>query len=314
MIRVRLPITARKFAQASRMPASKQQVTLSPSEERSFLESLRLSNAVSRLTYAGRLAAADDMLIRHLESLRSSSQVKGLDVGCSSGVSTLELLLSLRAKYVSVELCGADILTKAWIVRGGPGFYVLVDDGGFPLQYDLFGLAIRPWSRGRREWLTGAAILRLVANAVYAVIRRTRGLFSEERLGNLARQGSGDSIQAVDLVVRELVQEEGVAVINHDIFDQFPAHLAGVFDFARAANLLNIGYFSNEQIVLALRNIRRTLKGVGSLLLVCRTIEGAAHEPGSTNGSLFMLTELGAFKLVERLGAGSEIEQVVLAI
>jgi hypothetical protein len=80
------------------------------------------------------------------------------------------------------------------------------------------------------------------------------------------------------------------------------------FDFVRAANILNLHYFSGEQLKVAVQNIKSYLRGRGSLLLVARTAEGGAENAAS----LFELLDSGKFAEIARYGKGSEVRDLVL--
>jgi SAM-dependent methyltransferase len=303
-----LPMTAREFVRRTVT-----QTTLTLSEEITFFDSLKLRNGVSKVTYANRLDSANDMLVRNMSAASFSSPVSCLDVGCSSGVSTLELYQKLKTAY-DVKVLGIDIMTTATLVKRFPGFYILMDETGFPLQYDLFGYAIRPWSRGRRELLTGYALLRSCAGLAFRLsgVNNAKARSVEQSARNDQESARVDST-SVSLLVPALQWEKSISVRDHDIFQSLPEDLLERFDVARAANILNLGYFSPERILLAVRNIRRCLKPSRGLFLVCRTGGFTAHHQGSTDGSLFRLTESGSFVLADRLGRGSEVEDIVLS-
>jgi hypothetical protein len=96
-----------------------------------------------------------------------------------------------------------------------------------------------------------------------------------------------------------------IEIVENDIFVLTP-EFVGRFDFIRAANLLNEGYFAREKLSAAISNIRSYCRGPGSLLLVVRSSEQRQ------DGTLFRLEADGRFQVRARFGQGSEIEQIVL--
>jgi phosphosulfolactate synthase (CoM biosynthesis protein A) len=78
------------------------------------------------------------------------------------------------------------------------------------------------------------------------------------------------------------------------------------YDMIRAANILNLDYFSDEFLAAALQSLGECLDA-GGMLCVVRT-----RSDGSNHGSLFEKAENG-FNAVQRIGDGSEIEHIVLS-
>jgi hypothetical protein len=101
------------------------------------------------------------------------------------------------------------------------------------------------------------------------------------------------------------LRSRGISIVENDIFERTSAFV-GRFDFIRAANILNRGYFTQAQIVRAVANIRAYCRGPGALFLVLRS-NGSSHA-----GTLFELAPDGRFLVQTRIGTGSEIEQIVL--
>ena len=79
------------------------------------------------------------------------------------------------------------------------------------------------------------------------------------------------------------------------------------FDLVRTANILNRNYFSDQDILRAIENIRSYLRKSGGLFLVTRT-----NASQKNAGTLFELDSRGSFKVLARVGKGSEIERLVL--
>jgi hypothetical protein len=125
-----------------------------------------------------------------------------------------------------------------------------------------------------------------------------------------ARQSlaSNRIIQRVRLLSPRLAQRHDITVVRDDVTVANPA-LSRRFNVIRAANILNIDYFDTASLNRALSNVISYLSGPGALLLVVRTLGDDEH-----HGTLFEVTEQGNdLRIIERYGAGSEVEAMVLA-
>ena len=265
---------------------------VSADDEAMFFTSLKAGNKTFKKTASGRFKALDAALIRHLaETPPRIGEL--LDIGMSSGVTTLELDAALVAAGHALRITGTDLSLNAYIVSVMAGCQALVDGTGHPLQYDLFGRAIRPWRR-RLDWFDGMVVVRSLINQVCAP-RARRALAANEIL------------RRVRLVSPRLSRRQDIAVERDDVTVENPAFSAR-FDIVRAANILNLDYFDQAVLRRALANVTSYLSGPGALLLVARTLGDDEH-----HGTLFEIAQRGdQFRIVERYGNGSEVEALVL--
>ena len=186
-------------------------------------------------------------------------------------------------------MVGTDLFVDAHLVEVAPGVRILTDTLGWPLQYDVAGLAVRAWGR-RLDYLTLAVVPRLTSSLARPRLSR---MIAEARTTPVKMESAGLAGRNIELV-------------ENDIFVPTPSFF-GRFDLIRAANILNNGYFPADQLAVAISNVRSYCRGPGALVLVLRT-DGAKH-----NGSLFELGTDGKFGLKGRVGSGSEIEPLILA-
>jgi chemotaxis methyl-accepting protein methylase len=93
-------------------------------------------------------------------------------------------------------------------------------------------------------------------------------------------------------------------MIEDDLLAVNDSRLCQAFDVIRAANILNVIYFSAEVIGRMLATLNGRLKE-GGLLIIVRT-----DANGENNGSIFRSSN-NRFCLVDRIGNGSEIEAMV---
>jgi len=256
--------------------------------KKSFFTSVCLPNGTHKTTRSGRLT---DLDLRLQDLLYTGSPIHLLDVGISSGITTLELIECLERGGSQVTGIGLDLRIHS-LLRSAFGIDVLYDPEGNILQ-----IATPLFARGRPDRSQSSLASRLLRHAIDMLERTVvrRWLASPQRAHPLA------------LVNTRLADRPGFAVVEHDISVPNREWLDS-FDLIRAANVLNLAYFPPEQIATIVRNLASWLRP-GGLLAVCRT-----HElEGKNHASIFAREPDGhGFRLVERLETGSEIESIVL--
>jgi hypothetical protein len=274
-------LTARRFF-------STEPIRVDPAKECEFFSSLKMSNGTFKLTRPSRFAGVEAE-IRSVIGQRAKRIRHVLDVGASIGRTTIELADFLCSLGASPQVVGTDLFIEAHLVEVAPRIRILTDAHGWPLQYDVAGLAVRAWTR-RLDYLTLAAVPRVVGRALLR--RRLRRMIAAGRTTPVRMESPGLAGRSIEL-------------IENDIFVPTPSFF-GRFDLIRAANILNSRYFPVDQLAVAVSNIRSYCRGPGALVLVLRS-EGERH-----NGSLFELRSDGRFRLNGRVGSGSEIEALIL--
>ncbi|OCP10176.1 MULTISPECIES: ATP-binding protein [unclassified Ensifer] len=258
--------------------------------ESEFFAKLKMRNGTFKLTQPSRFRELE-IAFRPVLSERAAQLRDVLDVGVSTGVTTVELLRYLETCGSTPKVTATDLFIDAHIVEVATGVRVLADPEGWPLQYDVAGLAIRPWIR-RLDYVSLAFIPRQLAKAML-----------QPRLRALIRSGKSEPVQ---MITRSLSRNDSIEFVEDDIMRRSP-DFTGRFDLVRAANILNKSYFSAEQICSAVANIRSYLKGRGSLLIVTRT-----NEKGENRGTIFEVGADGSFAALMRVGGGSEVEDLIL--
>ena len=277
--------------------------------EEKFFCSLRLSNGVYKRTWAERFYDVDQTLIAVFQR-HGIAPKTFLDVAVSSGASTIKWFESLQEAGLRPSMTATDLTMTVYVVRLLRWLHVLIDKHGFPLQYDVFGLAWRPRCR-IRFYLFGNGLLTILWHMVYRRVARRFDLM--RRLKSLHGNPppiDDPVIQAqIKLVTYRLRDNKDIELLDDDITEPTPPYLKGRFDVIRAANILNSGYFSNPQLREAVRGLRDRLAGPGAFLLIVRT-EGT----NSNHGTIFRLGDNGSFEVMARVGRGSELEAIVLSI
>jgi hypothetical protein len=262
-------------------------------DEETFFTSIMAKNGTYKTTFQSRFVQTNEELL-HLISSRVIRINSILDIGISSGISTLELYEHLSSHGYETRIVGTDLLIDAYMVAVLPGCYALVDQSGFPLLFDVLGQGMKPWVT-RQDYASGFFLVRKGINTLF---RR----LANRILSSIHQSG----VKRVKLVTPRLLKEANIRACEDDITRYNPA-LAGKFDFVRAANVLNRGYFGDDALRNIIANIKRYMMPSCSTLLVMRT-----HEDRRNHGTLFRLEPSGHFISLRQFGDGSEIEHLVL--
>lgn len=266
---------------------------LTPRMEEDFFTSLMASNKTYKTTFHDRFSDINPHLLGYLLH-HAPPAPRVLDVGVSSGISTVELYDDLRQGGLEVEIIATDILIDALLVRVFPKCYALVEPGGFPLRFDLPLVTMKPWVT-RDDYYNGFFILRKFVNIIFV-----------HRVHRLLLNPGYAGISEVKLVTPRALAKEDITVCTDDI-SQYNSAFEANFDFVRVANVLNKGYFSPTVLSKMIANIGRYLRKPHGSLFVVRT-----HEDRVNHGTLFRRGDDQYFEVVRRFGSGSEVEDVVL--
>ena len=261
-----------------------------PKDEAAFFSSLRPTYATPKQTSDDRLADVNRKLIERLR--RQGGTVRSvLDVGVSSGITTVELHAALTSAGFHPRTTGTDLVLDGHIVSPFPGCHVLLDSRGEALQFEVLGTAINAWRR-RLDYLDGMFIVR-------KLLHRHCGERAKTMLAN------GEASQHIRLVSPRALQRPDVRIVEDDAAVRNPQFHRG-FDLIRAANILNARYFDEGRLRTITLNLRSYLAGPGSWLLVVRTFGS-----NENRGTLFELGRDGRLEPIERFGGGSDIEALV---
>ncbi|MFV0298288.1 MAG: hypothetical protein ACK5JT_19460, partial [Hyphomicrobiaceae bacterium] len=260
---------------------------LTPAEESEFYTWLRLPNGVFKTTADQRMADLNAMVIEHWRQDSFAPQ-SIMDVGVSSGITTAEFFDDMHAAGLDVDITATDLVLTADVVPLWPGSYSIARDGD-ALRHVIFGASLRSWPR-RLDRVTGYALVRRLANT-------------------LAARHTPNRTGRVLLVSPRALRGDAITWTEDDLLASPNPGFAQRFDVVRAANILNIAYFSAPQLTTALRNLRQRLKGPGARLIVNRTLLDDTN-----HGTMFQLDQDGRFRAEARIGTGSEIEDLVLSL
>ena len=269
----------------SRVLLSGSGVLPSAGDEAAFFASLHQSNGTTRMTSSGRLIDVNAAIARYLPV---TPCMEALDVGISSGISTIEWLLSLEGLGYKCAMTAFDRVLSARLYQLGRVEMLAEMTARTLLIHTGHRAFTRPTQKISR-WRN-----RLVRGAF-----RTADVFAW--LCHLAGAGRN-----VPLVSPQVLSRPDIQLVEHDIFAEAP-DWTGRFHVVRIANLLNRGYFSEPVLRVGLRNAGDWIRE-GGLLAVART------EPDGQNHATIFRLENNGLAILHRIGSGSEVESLVTPI
>jgi hypothetical protein len=281
--------------------------------ECSFFDYLQLKNGTFKTTNSNRLNDLNNETTEYFKR-QSSPPKKFMDIAVSSGISTYEWYIHLiNSGFKNIDMFGTDLTIYAYLVEINKYFKVLVDNSNYPLQYDFFGLAIKNCKFGKCDWVNGIYMMSKLMGSIYA--RLSKKYLIEELLSTYVNNGSNKNklnnirIRKIKLVSQRMNEKDKLVFLTDNLALVNPPNFKHKFDVIRAANILNLCYFSNETLIIFLTHLKERLNSIGSFMMVCRT-----NEIGENNGTLFRLSNDYKFEVILRIGAGSEIEHIVLSL
>lgn len=243
---------------------------------------------VWKRTGSGRLSMLDEWVANYI----TDSSVKDfelLDVGGSDGSTTIDTFNYLRNR-VSGSLKAAILERQFRLIHYKYGFvsyYLTNGRQPFLMQIGPLGLLFEE---------TKASEGVVVNPMVRLAIRIMNKLKIENKMTRL-----------VDILFSNprMIENPYISWLEADLLD-FDQSLTDRFDLIRCCNVLNVGYFDNEQLLAAVSNLFQYLNPNG-LLLVART---TGDSPPIHNASIWRKRG-DRFEHVASLGSGSEINEII---
>ncbi len=269
-------------------------VGLDPHEECLFFNSIMTVNGVWKATAAHRM---DDLNACFAKLYRGTVKPRIMDVGASSGLSTVEWRDDLIRRSLKPCVTATDLMIDGYLKKMAPYHFVLTDSAGRILQHEIDGQVIRPEEMEGLE--AGSRALQSPggpASRLAIEILKHYYRLADRRGWNQI------TVKLISAAARSMV------FVQDDVLGPPRPEFCRGFDVLRVANLLNQGYFSPANLAKAVANLKLRLKGEDSMLIVNRT-----HPDGANHASFFALNGTNRFQLLERLGQGSEIEAIVLS-
>ncbi len=269
-----------------------------------IMRELMFGNGTSRTTWRGRFADLDRALIALLEQrFASDAKLLAADWAAADRLTSTELAVALFARFPHASLAASDLTDFLVEIIDSNGTTVIQDPQGHSLQVirPPFVVRLQP----PESWLV--PLNRIVAKRALARLTSHRleipraWLDSEEESFSIPPF----TVRKISLVhpeAKRLAQQDSrFTMERHSVFTPMdrPA------DVIRSMNIFNRSYFPVERLSEGARAVHASLK-MGGLWIVGRTAEDR-H-----TATIFEKRENG-FRVVERFGGGSEIEEIALS-
>ena len=256
-------------------------------EERT-LERFAVANGTFKYTTARRFDEFDRKVLNVIERrfLPTAQQqpLRVHDVGVSDGRTSLAFYEALTRLYEGhIDFTASDMTSFVWAVsRPGSRNRIILDDRGQLLQIiapPFVFSTVRPEST--------------LLYPLNAVIRHLLTVLYARPLQHALKNDAALSRRKIPLICREcmaFMERGGFSFIDHDLL----APQEGRFHIVRVMNLLNVSYFTNEELSRALENIFASLEDGGLF------ITGSNFESGTeVNGAVYRKEKGKAHKLLE---------------
>lgn len=244
----------------------------------SVVSSYSNSNNTSKYTYPGRFDDLNELLKQFFKE--KSQKIHIHDVAISSGITTCELYDWLKYNNFNFEMIGSDRFSE--VNYNGMKIKFFYDIDGQIIQiyfYKLFcGLQI--------------SNLFVLSKLLFIILKRFHKL-----------KVNTTKIYLFDKYFSDLVLKSKITFVNFDLFDDKEMEVK--FDFVRVMNVLNLIYFSENQIRIALNKFKKSLN-IGGIILIGRT-----SLDGINNATFYSLETSNIFKTVYTVNGGYEFNYLV---
>ena len=242
------------------------------------IRKLRYGDVTGKETFNGRFIDLDNDALNFLKGGMSVH-----DVGCSTGVTSLELYETCEKNNLKLRYHISDKFTSLFF--SGKFLTTVFDkDGKIRQIYFLNVLFDKHLS------------LAFFASKFLSIFF-SRTIIMDVNKKNITK------ISLLDPKVQALEKEGKVTVLDYDVFEGTNEK----YDFIRCMNVLNKSYFSDDQIKLGLENLFKSAKENGYLLI------GRTNKHYVNRASLYKKNS-NSFTLIKTYNGGSEVDDLLLML
>jgi hypothetical protein len=270
---------------------------------------MRLSTGVKRSTYSGRFAEVDRSLNTLLAGrFPRDAALNVHDWAASDCITSAEWAAALFQTFPNSRLIASDLTLYIVEIKAPGGECFITERSGAPLQYVRRPFVIRLNPPEPKALLVNY----LLCRSAHRKLERIGQQIGE---ASACLDGGAETVEIPPLAFSKIsvVHPEATAlqkrdprfsVMRHSVFEP----LREPADVIRSMNIFNRSYFTPERLTEGIRAVAGSLKPSG-IWVVGRTLSKAslAHDI-----SVFE-NQASGFRLLERYGAGSEIEDLVSA-
>ena len=274
----------------------------------SVMRDICLSNRVARTTERNRFNQLDRQVISALAKVYSATACLAVeDWAVSSGLTALEWYETLRNYYRDVWFTASDHILFLFEVRSQSKGTYIVEPDGTPIQYISPPFVVSLVEAPHFAFPVNRFLQR-------SAMRAWKNSWAEKfqpptEWSSLDLQQHWISIPPFTMRQLPLIHPEVSRLRNerfrlrkHSVFSPLPIPV----DVIRTMNILNLAYFSEPQLQVAIRSVYQSLR-IGGIWIVGRTLDKEAFCQEVT---VFRKT-LEGWEVLFRVGGGSEIEQIV---
>jgi hypothetical protein len=273
------------------------------------MSQLRLSSGVYRTTFRGRFLEFNKFLNERIAAqFDKAAPLRIEDWAASDCLTSSEWAASVLPLFPAATLTASDLTLFLIDANLPDGSSYVVEVSGEALQYIKPPFVIR-MNPSEPSLLLVNSFLEKRARAQLQTLQPSwkipdQWLFSEDAAPYEQKPYIFRKIPVTHPDARALTQNcPRFAIRRHSVFE--PAK--ELCDVIRTMNIFNVSYFSNDRLLIGARAVAQSVRPNG-LWIVGRTYD---ENPPAHNASLF-IREGNGFRLLERWGKGSEIEQIVL--
>ena len=261
-------------------------------------DSLRIPNGTTRTTFRHRMVDVDEVALRLMrQEYRPEKELIVQDRAASNCLTSTEWAVQILAAFPRAHFEASDRLLYLFRISLPGGRTYFVEPGGQPLQYveSPFVVSLYP----REPY-------RFPLNHFVAALAKWsfRRLSLSENLADSAENKKYriDKISCVHPEARFLIQKDPRFIVcERSVFQRTPG-----LDVLRTMNILNLATFPRKQLVDGIQVASESLKP-GGLWIIGRTLEKS-----QTNHVTFFRRTDKKWEVLERIGDGSEIEELVV--
>ena len=247
-------------------------------------------------TYAKRFEDFDGHILSILkDNIDQSTVLSFHDVAVSDGRTAIDFFERLLAYYPNLTYVASDYNPSVFILEKGKLKVTLSHtDKILEIMYPPF--VFNTIKRDHYRYYPLNHVMRFMLQ--HTLVKSLMRLY---RSGNLKTK---ELLLFAPRALDKMKQDKRFILEQHSLLNPFQKQ----YDVIRAMNVLNPGYFSEEEFFKVLRHIYDGLLDDGLF------ITGSNQEGGSVvNGGIYQKTHCG-FKHIWRSGQGSAIENYMLAI
>jgi hypothetical protein len=265
-------------------------------EEISF--GLCTSNGTTRTTFRHRMVDVDEVAFHLLrQDHRPDDELMVQDRAASNCVTSTEWAAQILALFPRAHFEASDSLLYLFRISLRGGRIYFVEPGGQPLQYVASPFVVCLYPREPYRYLLNHFVAAL-ANWSYRRLSLPENLTDSEE----NHRYRIDKISCVHPEARSLSQREPrFTVCERSVFQRTPG-----LDVLRTMNIINQAYFPRKQLVDGIHAAFESLKP-GGLWITGRTLEDS-----QTNHVTFFRRTEKKWEVLDRIGNGSEIEELVM--